>query len=54
MEKMRENRGIFIDDAVGHLKTVTDKRVECYFADWGYGENDDYNVLDKSDWAKIL
>jgi phosphoglycolate phosphatase-like HAD superfamily hydrolase len=54
MEKMRENRGIFIDDAVGHLKTVIDERVECYFADWGYGENDGYNVLGKSDWAKIL
>ena len=54
LDKMNKNNAIFIDDAIEHLETVADRRVDCYFADWGYGENKDYNVLSQSDWAKYL
>jgi phosphoglycolate phosphatase-like HAD superfamily hydrolase len=30
---------IFIDDATEHLDTVNNKNIQCYFADWGYGNN---------------
>tara|TARA_A100000164_G_C21485933_1_gene575687 strand:- start:106 stop:639 length:534 start_codon:yes stop_codon:yes gene_type:complete len=34
---------IFIDDSVEHLNTVKNKSIQCYFADWGYGEkNNEY------------
>ena len=33
---------IFVDDAVEHLDTVEDSRVQCYFANWGYGNNRNY------------
>lgn len=36
---------IFVDDAVEHLDSVNDPRVKCYFADWGYGENSEYEIF---------
>ena len=30
---------IFLDDAVDHLRSVQDDRVEVYFADWAYDKN---------------
>jgi hypothetical protein len=36
------NSAIFVDDAVEHLDTVEDSRVQCYFANWGYGNNRNY------------
>ena len=34
------DKAVFIDDSIDHLKSVNDNRVDCYFGDWGYGEND--------------
>lgn len=42
MDELDEQEGFFIDDSVEHLHTVKDKRIKCYFADWGYGKNTDY------------
>jgi hypothetical protein len=36
-------RACFIDDSIKHLQTVDDKRVELFFADWGYGNNHENN-----------
>ena len=36
----RASEAYFVDDSTFHLDTVTDQRVKCFFADWGYGEND--------------
>ena len=44
---MQENimqDALFLDDAVEHLDTIKDRRVKCFFADWGYGENSSYEV----------
>lgn len=30
---------IFVDDYEKHLDSANDKRITCYFADWGYGQN---------------
>jgi phosphoglycolate phosphatase-like HAD superfamily hydrolase len=42
MDDKAEVSAVFVDDAVEHLDTVNDNRVECYFADWGYGHNSKY------------
>jgi phosphoglycolate phosphatase-like HAD superfamily hydrolase len=44
MNSQAKKNAIFIDDAVEHLNTVTDGRIKCYFADWGYGVNTEYPV----------
>ena len=44
MDEKNVKDAIFVDDAVEHLDTVQDKRVLCFFADWGYGENSNYNI----------
>jgi phosphoglycolate phosphatase-like HAD superfamily hydrolase len=36
------DRAVFIDDSSDHLATVTDSRITCYFAPWGYGKNRDF------------
>ena len=33
---------IFVDDAKEHLDSAKDTRINCLFADWGYGENSSY------------
>lgn len=43
LDAMNESEAIFVDDAIEHLDTVNDKRVKCYFAAWGYGENTKYS-----------
>mgnify|MGYP003975284859 CR=1 FL=1 len=40
MNKSNIEEAMFLDDAVGHLDTVKDDRVTCFFADWGYGHDD--------------
>jgi len=46
MDEKNEQSAIFIDDAVEHLNSVSDRRVKCYFADWGYGNNSNYPVYE--------
>jgi phosphoglycolate phosphatase-like HAD superfamily hydrolase len=38
IDKEKADEVYFIDDSVVHLDTVNDKRIKCFFADWGYGE----------------
>lgn len=45
MDENNIKKAIFVDDAVEHLETIKDDRVECYFADWGYGLNNKYKVF---------
>ncbi|NOY72903.1 MAG: hypothetical protein GXP14_11100 [Gammaproteobacteria bacterium] len=47
-------KGVFIDDAVEHLDTVNNPKVDCYFADWGYGINNGYEIFRPEDWKKYL
>ena len=42
LDNSKYNQAIFIDDAVENLNSVNDKRIKCYFADWGYGDNTTY------------
>lgn len=42
LDSKAESEALFIDDSVEHLNTVTDKRVKCFFACWGYGNNTNY------------
>jgi phosphoglycolate phosphatase-like HAD superfamily hydrolase len=44
MDKSNIKEAIFLDDAVEHLETARDSRVKCFFADWGYGINSNYEV----------
>ncbi|MBN4066920.1 hypothetical protein JYU14_02435 [Simkania negevensis] len=53
LDRHNLHEAIFIDDAVEHLDSVTDPRVQCYFADWGYGENNDYPLFHKQLWEGI-
>ena len=41
IDKKKANSATFIDDSSEHLDSVTDKRINCYFADWGYGNNNE-------------
>jgi phosphoglycolate phosphatase-like HAD superfamily hydrolase len=44
LEESNLNRMIFIDDAIEHLSSVNNNNIECFFAEWGYGENNhEYN-----------
>ncbi len=46
LEKNIDN-AIFIDDACEHLDSVQNPRVQCFFADWGYGKNNNnHRVFD--------
>ena len=45
MDDRNLSRAIFLDDSTYHLDTVHDMRVDCYFADWGYGKNTNYPVF---------
>ena len=45
MKEKNGLEGIFIDDSTEHLDTVYDKRIKCFFADWGYGKNTNYEVF---------
>jgi phosphoglycolate phosphatase-like HAD superfamily hydrolase len=40
---------VFVDDLEGHLDSVNDSRVQCYFADWGYGESTKYPMMEFGD-----
>ena len=51
MDLKKENEGVFIDDTVEHLETVSDNRVRWFFADWGYGKNKGYQVLNQETWV---
>ena len=50
LDKKKENSAIFVDDATEHLETVSDSRIQCFFADWGYGENTKFPIYN---WRKI-
>lgn len=39
LKKYSYQEAIFVDDAVNHLKTVTNPQVKPYFADWGYDKD---------------
>ena len=54
MDLKKEKKSMFLDDAVEHLMTVSDDRVRCYFADWGYGINDSYQVLNREAWGNYI
>ena len=41
---------VFVDDSVDHLELVNNKSVNCYFADWGYGNRQSFEIFDKSLW----
>ena len=47
IEKNFDN-AIFIDDACEHLDSVKNSKVQCFFANWGYGKNNNkhriYNI----------
>tara|TARA_B100000795_G_scaffold267233_1_gene251677 strand:- start:4501 stop:5190 length:690 start_codon:yes stop_codon:yes gene_type:complete len=47
IEKKIDN-AIFIDDACEHLDSINNSKVQCFFADWGYGKNENrhriYNI----------
>jgi len=49
MDKDNIEKAIFVDDAVEHLESVTDDRVKCYFADWGYGKNNGFKIYNWRD-----
>lgn len=42
LDSSKYNQAVFIDDSVENLNSVKDKRIKCYFADWGYGSNTQY------------
>jgi phosphoglycolate phosphatase-like HAD superfamily hydrolase len=42
LDESSETEALFVDDNVDHLNTVKDRRISCYFAAWGYGENTNY------------
>jgi phosphoglycolate phosphatase-like HAD superfamily hydrolase len=54
MGKNSMDSSFFVDDVVGHLETVKDKRVKCFFASWGYGINKGYPVFNKELWEVAL
>jgi hypothetical protein len=54
MDLKNEKKSMFLDDAVEHLMTVSDDRVRCYFADWGYGINNSYQVLNRKVWSDYI
>ena len=54
MDLKNEKKSMFLDDAVEHLMTVSDERVRCYFADWGYGINNSYQVLNREVWGNYI
>ena len=41
------NDMVFVDDSTEHLETVKNANIQCYFADWGYGNNKGYKVFKK-------
>lgn len=43
-------KAIFVDDAIEHLDSAVDPRIESYFADWGYGINTFYNNFSEDMW----
>lgn len=49
-EKEEYDTAVFVDDAVEHLDSVEDSRIQCYFADWGYGKNREYPVYRQDLW----
>lgn len=54
MDIIKINESMFLDDAVEHLETVSDNRVRCFFADWGYGVNDGHQVLNREVWGDYI
>ncbi len=46
-----KTKAIYVDDTVEQLDTVRDPRVDCYFADWGYGTNTTYPIYQSSLWT---
>ena len=54
LDNANEKHAIFVDDATEHLDTVKDNRVKCYFADWGYGENNGYQVFHPKMWKNYI
>jgi len=41
---------VFVDDSPDHLELIDNKSVKCYFADWGYGNNESFEIFDRSLW----
>ena len=50
MDKKNAKSAIFVDDATENLETVSDSRIKCYFADWGYGENNNFPIYN---WSNV-
>ena len=44
------DRAIFVDDMEKHLDSVSHPKVECYFANWGYGRSVKYKNFDRDYW----
>ena len=42
LDNSKYTQAVFIDDSVENLDSVNDQRIRCYFADWGYGINTEY------------
>ena len=42
LDNSKYTQAVFIDDSVENLDSVNDQRIQCYFADWGYGMNTEY------------
>lgn len=45
LDRERIDRTVFLDDSPDHLDTAVDPRINCYFADWGYGVNRGYRIF---------
>jgi len=45
LDKENISKAFFIDDAVEHLDSVNDERIDCYFAHWGYGKNTNFRIF---------
>ncbi len=41
----KEKEFIFIDDSDHHLKTINNKKVKVYFANWGYQKSSDFKTF---------
>ena len=39
---------VFIDDLVDHLEIARDLGIKSFFADWGYGENTNFEIFNKN------
>lgn len=47
LNESTDSNMIFIDDSLDHLDSVNNKKIQCFFADWGYGKqlNDKFKTF---------